>query len=68
MIVTGILYPSIDHWYLWQHGPSGIFGYMLLFQWTLYLTTVWGGSFLISENGEQHDTLVLDEFYLLFGA
>jgi hypothetical protein len=30
--------------------------------------SVWGGSFLISENGEDHDTLVLEEFYPLFGA
>ncbi|WP_273566882.1 nuclear transport factor 2 family protein [Maribacter halichondriae] len=29
---------------------------------------VWGGSFLISENGEQHDTLVLEDFYPLFGT
>lgn len=28
---------------------------------------VWGGSFLISENGELHETLVLEEFYPLFG-
>ena len=31
-----------------------------------YPETVWGGSFLISENGEQHDTTVLEEFYPLF--
>ncbi len=37
MIVTGILYPYNDHWYLWQRGARGILGYMLLFQWTLYL-------------------------------
>ncbi len=30
--------------------------------------TVWGGSFLISENGERHETLVLEEFYPLFGT
>ncbi len=30
--------------------------------------TVWGGSFLISENGEQHETQVLEEFYPLFSA
>lgn len=29
---------------------------------------VWGGSFLISENGELHETLILEEFYPLFGA
>ena len=29
---------------------------------------VWGGSFLISENGEHHDALVLEAFYPLFGA
>lgn len=37
MIVTGILYPYNDYWYLWQHGSDGIFGFMLLFQWTFYL-------------------------------
>lgn len=31
-------------------------------------STVWGGSFLISENGEHHDTLVLEGFYPLFGT
>jgi len=30
--------------------------------------TLWGGSFLISENGELHETLVLEEFYPLFGV
>lgn len=29
---------------------------------------VWGGSFLISENGELHETQVLEGFYPLFGA
>lgn len=28
---------------------------------------MWGGSFLISENGELHETMVLEEFYPLFG-
>jgi len=37
MIITGILYPYNEHWYLWQRGYDGIFGYMLLFQWTVYL-------------------------------
>ncbi|MFD2562330.1 helix-turn-helix domain-containing protein [Aquimarina rubra] len=37
MTVTGILYPYNEHWYLWQRGHDGILGYMLLFQWTLYL-------------------------------
>ena len=31
-------------------------------------STVWGGSFLISENGEEHDTSVLEAFYPLFGT
>lgn len=37
MIVIGILYPYNDHWYLWQRGPKAFLGYLLLFQWTLYL-------------------------------
>lgn len=37
MIVTGIFYPYNDYWYLWQRGYDGIFGNMLLFQWTIYL-------------------------------
>lgn len=30
--------------------------------------SVWGGSFLISENGELHDTMILEEFYPLFST
>lgn len=37
MIITGILYPYNEHWYLWQRGYDGVFGYMLLFLWTTYL-------------------------------
>ncbi|NER16582.1 helix-turn-helix domain-containing protein [Spongiivirga citrea] len=37
MIVTGILYPYNEYWHLWQRRSDGIFGYMLLFLWTIYL-------------------------------
>ena len=36
MTVTGILYPYNEYWEYWQHGHVGIFGFMLLFQWTFY--------------------------------
>lgn len=37
MIVIGAIYPYNEYWYLWQLKPGGVFGYMLLFQWTAYL-------------------------------
>ncbi len=37
MIVTGILYPYLDYWYLWQLKSGGFLGWMLLSQWTVYL-------------------------------
>ncbi len=37
MVVTGVRYPYNDYWYLWQYKPDGIFGLMLLSQWTMYL-------------------------------
>ncbi len=37
MIITGILYPYNEYWHLWQRGADATFGYLLLFQWTLYL-------------------------------
>lgn len=37
MIVTGILYPYNEYWYLWQYKSDGILGLMLLSQWTIYL-------------------------------
>ncbi len=37
MIVTGLYYPYNDYRYLWQYKPDGVFGLMLLSQWTIYL-------------------------------
>lgn len=37
MIIAGILYPYLEYRYLWQYKRDGIFGLMLLSQWTIYL-------------------------------